>query len=140
MEFLSVARHRDLRRSYSCYAIGITLTSYSARNLAISQNTPNLWIFVLEAQPLPDAREFNEVGGAFVLWYQMPGLAEDPVQHASEFLREAGWQVTGVQEEPRQIEREEAPEAEHFDQALIDDEGYVFHQWSVDDADDQTRH
>ena len=140
MEFLSVAPHRDLRRSYSCYAIGITLTSDSARNLAISQNTPNLWIFVLEAQPLPDAPEFNEFGGAFVLCYQMPGLAEDPVQHASEFLREAGWQVTGVQEEPRQIEREEAPEAEHFDQALIDDEGYVFHQWSVDDADDQTRH
>ena len=140
MEFLSVAPHRDLRRSYSCYAIGITLTSDSARNLAISQNTPNLWIFVLEAQPLPNAPEFNEFGGAFVLCYQMPGLAEDPVQHASEFLREAGWQVTGVQEEPRQIEREEAPEAEHFDQALIDDEGYVFHQWSVDDADDQTRH
>ena len=140
MEFLSVAPHRDLRRSYSCNAIGITLTPDSARNLAISQNTPNLWIFVLEAQPLPDAPEFNEFGGAFVLCYQMPGLAEDPVQHASEFLREAGWQVTGVQEEPRQIEREEAPEAEHFDQALIDDEGYVFHQWSVDDADDQTRH
>ena len=24
--------------------------------------------------------------------------------------------------------------------ALIDDEAYVFHQWRVDDADDQTRH
>lgn len=70
----------------------------------------------------------------------MPGLAEDPVQHASAFLREAGWQVTAVREEPVQRERDEAPEAEHFDQALIDDEGYVFHQWRVDDATDQTRH
>jgi hypothetical protein len=99
-----------------------------------------LWVFVLEAAPLPDAPDFQEFGGAFVLCYQMPGLAEDPVRRASEFLREAGWQVTGVQEEPRLIEREEAPEAEHFDQALIDDEAYVFHQWRVEDAVDQTRH
>lgn len=108
--------------------------------LAIPQNAPNLWVFVLEAVPLPDAPDFQEFGGAFVLCYQMPGLAEDPVRRASEFLREAGWQVTGVQEEPRRIEREEAPETEHFDQALIDDEAYVFHQWRVEDADDQTRH
>ena len=95
---------------------------------------------MLEAQPLPEAPEFNEFGGAHVLCYQMPGLSGDPVQRASDFLREAGWQVTGVQEEPVQREREEAPEAEHFDQALIDDEAYVFHQWRVEDADDQTRH
>ena len=62
------------------------------------------------------------------------------MRRASEFLREAGWQVTGVQEERRLIEREEAPEAVHFDQALIDDEAYVFHQWRVADADAQTRH
>lgn len=108
--------------------------------LAIPQNAPKLWVFVLEAEPLPDAPDFQEFGGAYVLCYQMPGLSGDPVRRASEFLREAGWQVTGVQEDPRQIEREEAPEAGHFDQALIDDEAYVFHQWRVEDADDQTRH
>lgn len=95
---------------------------------------------MLEAEPLPDTPDFQEFGGAFVLCYQMPGLAEEPMRHAGDFLREAGWQVTGVQEQPRQIERDEAPEAKHFDQALIDDEAYVFHQWGVDDADDQTRH
>lgn len=110
------------------------------RTIAIPQNAPRLWVFVLEAQPLPEAPEFNEFGGAYVLCYQMPGLAEDPVRHASDFLREAGWQVTGVREEPGERSREEAPEAEHFDQALIDDEAYVFHQWLVEDADDQTRH
>lgn len=117
-----------------------TLPENCLRSLDIPQTTPKLLIFVLEAQPLPEAPEFNEFGGAFVLCYQMPGLAEDPLRRASDFLREAGWQVTGVQEEPRQIERDEAPETGHFDQALIDDEGYVFHQWRVDDADDQTRH
>ncbi len=107
---------------------------------AISQDMPKLWVFVLEAQPLPEAPEFQEFGGAHVLCYQMPGLAEDPVHHASRFLREAGWRVTGVREEPAQRERDDAPEPEHFDQALIDDEAYIFHQWRVEDADDQTRH
>jgi hypothetical protein len=131
------------RRTVACLAVA-SRPRYPAPpsrgQLAIPQNAPNLWVFVLEAVPLPDAPDFQEFGGAFVLCYQMPGLAEDPVRHAGEFLREAGWQVTGVQEEPRLIEREEAPETEHFDQALIDDEAYVFHQWRVEDADDQTRH
>ncbi len=106
----------------------------------ISSTAPKLWVFVLEAQPLPEAPEFQEFGGAYVLCYQMPGLAAEPLRHASDFLREAGWQVTGVREDPVQRERDEAPEAEHFDQALIDDEAYVFHQWRVEDAADQTRH
>lgn len=95
---------------------------------------------MLVAEPLPESPDFREFGGAHVLCYQMPGLAEDPVGHAGEFLRGAGWKVTGVEEEPRRIGRDQAPEAAHFDQALIDDEAYVFHQWRVDDADDQTRH
>ena len=111
-----------------------------SRYLAIPVNAPSLWILVLEAEPLPDSPDYQEFGGAVVLCYQMPGLAEDPVQHASEFLRGTGWQVTGVREEPRRIERDEAPEPGHFDQTLIDDEAYVFHQWRVEDADDQTRH
>ncbi|HLM52736.1 MAG TPA: hypothetical protein VK325_03905 [Pseudoxanthomonas sp.] len=107
---------------------------------AIPQSTPKLWVFVLEAQPLPEAPEFMEFGGAYVLCYQMPGLARDPVRHASDFLRGAGWLVTGVQEEPEQRTRDEAPESAHFDQALIDEEAYVFHQWRVEDAAGQTRH
>lgn len=111
-----------------------------SRCLAIPTNAPRLLILVLEAEPLPDSPDFQEFGGAVVLCYQMPGLAEDPVRHASDFLRGAGWQVTGVREEPHQVERDEAPEPVHFDRALIDDEAYVFHQWRVEDADDQTRH
>ena len=99
-----------------------------------------MWVFVLEARPLPDTPDFSQFGGAPVLCYQMPGLSEDPMRHASDFLRQAGWQVIGVEEEPEQITREEAPDEEHFDQALIDYEAYIFHQWPVDDAGDQTRH
>jgi hypothetical protein len=99
-----------------------------------------LWVFVLEARPLPDTPDFLQFGGAHILCYQMPGLSEDPISHASDFLRHAGWQVIGVEDEPERITREEAPDDEHFDQALIDNEAYIFHQWSVDDVDDETRH
>lgn len=95
---------------------------------------------MLETRPLPDTPDFLAYGGAFVLCYQMPGLAEDPVRHASDFLRQAGWQVVGVLEEPTLLEREEAPDEEHFDQALLDDEAYIFHQWEVGDTADETRH
>jgi len=95
---------------------------------------------VLEARPLPQTEDFAQFGGAYVFCYQRPGLADDPVAHASRFLRDAGWEVIGIQDEPQRLTRDEAPEAEHFDQALIDDEAYVFHQWRVEDNDDETRH
>ncbi|KRA51782.1 hypothetical protein [Pseudoxanthomonas sp. Root630] len=62
------------------------------------------------------------------------------MRRASEFIREQGWVVIAVEDEPAQIGRDEAPNIEHFDQALVEDEVYVFNQWPVDDADDQTRH
>lgn len=110
------------------------------RTAAIPQDSPHLWVFVLEARPLPDTPDFEQFGGAYVLCYQMPGLSDDPIRHASNFLREAGWRVIGIEEEPEQITREEAPDDEHFDQVLIDNEAYIFHQWSVEDMDDETRH
>jgi len=45
-----------------------------------------------------------------------------------------------VEDEPEQVKRDFAPDAEHFDQALVDDEVYVFNQWPVDDTDGLTRH
>ena len=97
-------------------------------------------MFTLEARPLPDSPDFAEAGGAFVTCYQKPGFADDPMRRASEFIREQGWEVIAVEDEPEQIERDDAPDTEPFDVALLDNEAYVFHQWPVDDADDQTRH
>lgn len=121
-------------------ALGLPTLSPASRTAAIPQDAPQLWVFVLEVRPLPQTDDFTQFGGAYVLCYQMPGLAEDPIGHASRFLREHGWEVIGVHDEPRQLPRGGAPEAEHFDQALRDDEAYVFHQWRVEDEDDQTRH
>lgn len=110
------------------------------RNAAIPADSPRLWVFVMEARPQADSPDFAEAGGAFVVCYQKPGFAEDPLRRASEFIREQGWEVIAVEDEPVQIEREQAQDSERFDQALVDDEVYVFNQWPVDDAGDQTRH
>ncbi len=97
-------------------------------------------MFTLEARPLPDSPDFAEAGGAFVTCYQRPGFADEPLRRASEFIRRQGWEVVAVEDEPEQVKRDFAPDAEHFDQALVDDEVYVFNQWPVDDTDGLTRH
>ncbi|WP_142123685.1 hypothetical protein [Pseudoxanthomonas sp. 3HH-4] len=111
-----------------------------AGTAAISTDNVQLWVFTLEARPLPDSPDFAEAGGAFITCYLRPAFTPDPMRRAVEFVREQGWEVIAVEDEPLQIERHDAPEAEHFDQALVDDEVYVFHQWPVDDAGDETRH
>ena len=97
-------------------------------------------MFVVEARPRAESPDFAEAGGAFVVCYQKPGFADDPLQRAAEFIREQGWVVVAVEDEPVQIDRGQAQDIERFDQALVDDEVYVFNQWPVDDACDQTRH
>lgn len=101
---------------------------------------PKLWVFLLHAVPLPDSPDFSEYGGAFVTCYQMPGLGEDPVCHASGFLRAAGWQVVATETPPVLLACEDAPDEAPFEQALIDDEAYVFHQWRVEDSAGETMH
>ena len=78
-------------------------------------------MFTLEARPRADSPDFVEAGGAYVTCYQKPGFADDPMRRASEFIREQGWVVLAVEDEPAQVGRDEAPNTEHFDQALVDD-------------------
>lgn len=101
---------------------------------------PRLWVFVLHAVPLPDSPDFSEYGGAFVTCYQMPGLDDEPLRHASEFIRTAGWQVVATETPPALLAREDAPHEAPFAQALLDDEAYVFHQWRVEDSAGETMH
>ena len=114
--------------------------AHVARIAAISPDTPRLWVFTLEARPHADSPDFVEAGGAFVVCYQKPGFADDPMRRACDFIREQGWVVVAVEDEPIQVDRDQAPDIDRFDQALVDDEVYVFHQWPVDDASEQTHH
>lgn len=102
---------------------------------------PTLWVFTLEARPLPGSPDFEVAGGAFVVCYVTPSMADDPVQHAAAYVRAQDWQAIAVEDEPEQLERDDAPDPDHFDQALADGEVYVFHQWLIEDsAESETRH
>jgi hypothetical protein len=111
-----------------------------SKDIPIPAHAPRLWVFTLEARPLPDSPDFEAAGGAFVVCYLQPGLAEDPLQHAAAYVRAQDWQVIGVEDEPAQFDREQAPDEEYFDQALTDGEVYVFHQWPLADIGHETRH
>jgi hypothetical protein len=67
----------------------------------------------------------------------MPGLADDPVLHATKFIRDSGWDVLRIESAPELLDRSEIPEEtiNRFDQALIDDEVYQFHTWPIDATD-----
>lgn len=98
-------------------------------------------MFTLEARPLPASPDFDLAGGAFVVCYLKPSLAEDPVQHAAAYVRAQHWQVIAVEDEPEQLDRDGAPDPDYFDRALADDEVYVFHQWPIEDsAESETLH
>ena len=63
-------------------------------------------MFTLEARPRADSPDFVEAGGAYVTCYQKPGFADDPMRRASEFIREQGWVVVAVEDEPVQVDRD----------------------------------
>ncbi|MCR6662687.1 MAG: hypothetical protein NVV60_05950 [Luteimonas sp.] len=102
--------------------------------------SPMLWVFTLEARPLPDSPDFETAGGAFVVCYVRPELADDPLGHATAYVRGQDWQVVAVEDEPLECGRDEAPDEDYFDQAIDDGEVYVFHQWPIDDIGLETRH
>lgn len=95
----------------------------------------------MDARPLPESPDYALAGGAFVVCYLRPQLADDPLQHAAAYVRAQDWQVVAVEDEPALLDREDAPDVDYFDQALADDEVYVFHQWPIEDAaESETRH
>lgn len=72
--------------------------------------------------------------------YVKPELTGDPLQHAAAYVRGQDWQVIAVEDEPLQLDREQAPDEDYFDQALGDGEVYIFHQWPLADIGHETRH
>lgn len=117
-----------------------TLRSLTPQDTAIPTRAPRLWVFTLEARPLPESPDFPVAGGAFVVCYLRPDLAGDPLQHAAAYVRAQNWHVIGVEDEPTRLDRDEAPDEDYFDQALDEGEVYIFHQWPLTDIGHETRH
>jgi hypothetical protein len=95
-----------------------------------------------EAIPLPESGEFDVCGGAYINCWVKAQWEQEAGQSASAVIHERGWKVVSIEKECREVSQASYAEGEegkgYYDQAVIDGECYVFHQWPVDaqDGDD----
>jgi uncharacterized protein with PIN domain len=86
-----------------------------------------------EAVPLPQSEEFGECGGAYISCWLRAQSEREAADLVSALLQDRGWQIVSVEEECREVTAAVYSEDEegrgHYDQAVMDGECYVFHQW-----------
>jgi hypothetical protein len=97
-----------------------------------------------EAVPLPESQEFEQCGGAYVNCWLSAESETQAAKLASASVREAGWRVVAVEEACREVDKayysENDEGREHFEQATLDGECYVFHQWPIEDQEARDVH
>jgi hypothetical protein len=83
-------------------------------------------------------------GGAYINCWVKAQSEEEASKSVSAMIRERGWKIVSIEEECREVtealyaEHEES--REYYDQAAVEGECYVFHQWPVDAHDDDDVH
>jgi hypothetical protein len=99
---------------------------------------------IYEAIPLPESEDFEVCGGAYINCWVKAQSEEEASKSASAVIHERGWKVVSIQEECREVTEALYAEDEegrgYYDQAVVDGECYVFHQWPVDAQDDDDVH
>ncbi|MBS0422773.1 MAG: hypothetical protein JSR66_34015 [Proteobacteria bacterium] len=92
-----------------------------------------------EAIPLPESGDFDVCGGAYVNCWVKAQSAKEAHQSASAVIHQRGWKVVSIQEECREVTApsyaEDRESRVYYDQAVVDGECYVFHQWPVEAQD-----
>lgn len=116
------------------------------RAMRNSRQPTHMTIFytVYEAIPLPESEDFDACGGAYINCWVSARSEEEASKSAYAMIRERGWKVVSIQEGCREVTRalyEEDEESRgYYDQAVVDEECYVFHQWPVGAEDDDDIH
>ena len=100
-----------------------------------------MYLFTFLAVPTPDAREFEEAGGAYVnCWILGDGDREAAEERATTLIEEYGWAVEAL-EEGAIVSGEDYPpgeeDREFYEQALIEREVLVFNTWPRGEDDDE---
>lgn len=105
---------------------------------------PYMYFIQYELQPKPESEHFSTVGGAIANCFLATESAAKAQELALLNFAENGWQVVSVEDGPMNVERDrylEDPEwLEWYDQAAVDGECYVFHQWPSGPQDDDEVH
>ena len=97
---------------------------------------------VYEGRPTPEAADAAEVGGASIVCWVRASSKGEAAELARRAIEEHRWIIVAV-DEPWTEASEAAVPAEsrqYLDQALIDGECYVFHNWNNSPEDGAPPH
>lgn len=102
-----------------------------------------MFLLTYLAAPTPDAKEFQDSGGAYVSCWIQSQAREDAEKRATELIEEYGWSVEALQEGSVVTSADYArddEDREFYEQALVEGEVLVFNTWprggDDDDEDD----
>ncbi len=92
------------------------------------------------AVPTPDAKEFQDAGGAYVsCWIQSQDRA-DAEQRATDLIHNYGWSVEGLEEGAVVSSADYGADDEDrqfYEQALVEGEVLVFNTWPRGEEEDE---
>jgi hypothetical protein len=98
-----------------------------------------MFLFTFLAVPTPDAKEFEEAGGAYVNCWIQSDDREAAEERATELIEEYGWAVEALEEGAVVSGADYSPgdeDREFYEQALVEREVLVFNNWPRGDEDE----
>jgi hypothetical protein len=97
-----------------------------------------------EVVPAPGSEHFETAGGAYVNCWVNVNSEREAQEQTSAVIRESGWTIRAVEEQCREVNElwysENDEGLEHYRQAGVDGECYVFHQWPVEPQEGDDLH
>lgn len=89
-----------------------------------------------EAVPAPGSEDFGTAGGAYVNCWVKAKSERAAREQSSAVVTDSGWTILAVEEQCREVTEfcySSSDEGlEHYRQADVDGECYVFHQWPME--------
>jgi hypothetical protein len=89
-----------------------------------------------EAIPAPGSEHFETAGGAYVNCWVKVDSRREAQEQTSNAIAESGWRILGVEEQCREVTEDSYSDddegLDHYREAVVNAECYVFHQWPIE--------
>lgn len=95
--------------------------------------------FTFLAIPTPDAKEYEQAGGAYVNCWIVGDDRTEAEQRASGLITDYGWSVEALEEHSTVTSadyQDDDEDRQFYEQALVEGEVLVFNTWPAGDEDD----
>jgi len=97
-------------------------------------NKPTFF-FIFHAKPLKSAEKLDDIAGAYIsCWIKSDSEQEAEEQARRKIIIES-WEILSLEEScliSRSTYEKNSEEIQYYDQAQIDGEVFVYHQWALD--------